>query len=114
PRHELALLGAEGVDRLAEVRHDEQQSRRPIALRRVEQHELVLPQHTLGEVAEHDADLCRDDDPDPELHRRSERSEALARALEDRVEHLLHRLYVARDPFAAADALRRWQWSRRL
>ena len=101
-------------DRLAEVRQHEQQARRAILDRLVEQHELVLPEHALGEVAEHDADLGAQHDPHPDLDRRLERPEVLGRALEHRVEQEPHRVDVARHPFAAADALGRRQRPGRL
>ena len=67
PGHELLLLGAEGLDRLAEVREHEQQPRRPVLDRLVEQHQLVLAEHALGQVPEHDADLGAQHDAHPDL-----------------------------------------------
>ena len=46
------LLGAERLHRLPEVREHEQQPRRPVLDRLVEQHQLVLAEHALGQVAD--------------------------------------------------------------
>ena len=86
PGHELVLLGAERLHRLAEVREHEQQARRPVLDRLVEQHQLVLAEHALGQVADDHPDLGAQDDAHPDLDRRLERPEVVARALEHRVE----------------------------
>ena len=57
PGHELALLGAESMHRLPEVGQHKQQTRRPLGLGLVEQHELVLAEHALGQVADDQPDL---------------------------------------------------------
>ena len=77
PGHELLVLGPEGADRLAEVGQYEQQTRGPLGHRLVEQHELVLAEHALGHIAEHDAHLGADDQPHADLHGRAQRPESL-------------------------------------
>ena len=86
----------------------------PVLDRLVEQHQLVLAEHALGQVAEHDPDLGGHHKPIPISHRRPQRAQVVARALEHRVEQRPHRVDVAGHPLAAADPLGRRQRPRGL
>ena len=107
PGHELPLVGAEHPDGLSQVREHEQQPGLAVLHRLVEQHELVLPEHPLGEVAEHDPHLRRQHEPHPDFGRGLERADVPPRPLQDRVQQLAHRPDVGVDPLPPADALRR-------
>ena len=72
PAHQLLAVGVEGADRVVEVRLDEQQPRSRVG---VEQHDLVLAEHALGEEADDHADLGGQQQPGD----RCERARAPAR-----------------------------------
>ena len=114
PGHEFLLVGVERAHGLAEVRQHEQKPRRAVGNGLVEQHQLVLAEHALTEIAEHHAHLGGEQEAHPDLHRGTQRPEALAGPLEHGVEQRSHRSDVADHPLAPADPLRLGQRPRGL
>jgi hypothetical protein len=112
PGDELTLVGSEAPHRVGEVGQHEEQPRRAALRSFPEQHELVLTQHPLGQVADQQADLAGARHPEPQLGRRLDRTQALGQPLEHRFDHGPGGGEVRRHPLPAAHPLRSRQRAR--
>ena len=106
PVGELFALDVHAGGHRGEVRRDEQQ---PRGDRRVQQLQLVLPEHAPADQAEQHADLGRRDVRDPRARGTGERPEALADAAQQGIEQRARRGEVRRRPAAAMHPLGRGQ-----
>ena len=102
PAQQLVGLGVERRRRHGEVGRHEQQPRGRLGL---EDRELVLAEHALGEHPRHRADLDGQQRARGRADRAGERAHALAELVGHRVEHRLERVQVALDPQRPVDRL---------
>ena len=113
PQHELVAVDAEVARRLRQVRREQQQPRRHAG---VEQREVVLAEHALGEHARERPDLRAEQEARGRAQRPGQRAGGcpdLVDALGQRRQQRAHRLQVGRDPRRPVDGLERRQLRRR-